>query len=106
MLIVLALLGLNQRHRPIDAENSANTSMGMVQFQHWASISAHTSIGTAVVAFISSMGTYQVPIPVLVQSITNNGKYLLPILLNSIILWKNVDKNVSTSKFEYGCQYQ
>ncbi len=65
MLIVLASLGLNQRHRPIDAENSANTSAGTVQFQYWASIGAHTGIGTAAMAFISSMGTCQVPIPVL-----------------------------------------
>jgi hypothetical protein len=36
MLIVLASLGLIQRHRTIDAENSANTSMGTVQFQYWA----------------------------------------------------------------------
>ena len=58
MLIVLASLGLIQRH----AENSANTSTGTVQFQYWASIGAHTSIGTAAMVFISSMGTYQVPI--------------------------------------------
>jgi hypothetical protein len=36
MLIVLASLGLIWRHRPIDAENSANTSTGTVQFQYWA----------------------------------------------------------------------
>jgi hypothetical protein len=36
MLIVLASLGLIQRHRTIDAENSANTSTGTVQFQYWA----------------------------------------------------------------------
>ncbi len=65
MLIVLASLGLNQRHRPIDAENSANTSAGKVQFQYWASIGAHTGIGTAAMAFISSMGTCQAPVPVL-----------------------------------------
>jgi hypothetical protein len=46
MLIVLASLGLIRRHRPIDAENSANTSTGTVQFQYWASTGAHTSIGT------------------------------------------------------------
>ncbi len=65
MLIILASLGLNQRHRPIDAENSDNTSTGMVQFQYWASIGAHTGIGIAAMAFISSMGTFQVPVPVL-----------------------------------------
>ena len=85
MLIVLASLGLIRRHRPIDAENGADTSTGTVQFQYWASIgantvlalprwrsfsvwalaSARTSIGIAVIAFISSMGTYQVPVPVL-----------------------------------------
>jgi len=65
MLIVLTLLGLNQCHRPIDADNSANTSTGMVQFQYWASIGAHTGIDTAAMAFISSMGTCQVPVPVL-----------------------------------------
>jgi hypothetical protein len=32
MLIVLTSLGLIQRNRPIDAENSANTSAGTVQF--------------------------------------------------------------------------
>ncbi len=64
-LIILASLGLNQRNPPTDAENSANTSTGMVQFQYWASISAHTDIGTAAMAFISSMGTCQVPVPVL-----------------------------------------
>jgi hypothetical protein len=89
-LIVLALLGLIRRHRPIDAENSANTSTGTVQFQYRASIGAHTGIGIAdcrdgdgvhfqyghlpsartsidiaAMAFISSMGTCQVPIPVL-----------------------------------------
>jgi hypothetical protein len=112
MLIVLALLGLIRRHRPINAENSANTSTGTVQFQYWASIGAHTgigiadchdgvhfqyghlpsartSIGIAAMAFISSMGTCQVPVPVLARSITNNGKYLLPILVNSIIRWNN-----------------
>jgi hypothetical protein len=36
MLIVLASLGLIRRHRPIYAENSANTSTGRVQFQYWA----------------------------------------------------------------------
>ena len=56
MLIVLASLGLIRRHRPIDAENSANTSTGTVQFQYWALMGAHTGIGTAVMAFISSMG--------------------------------------------------
>jgi hypothetical protein len=65
MLIVLTSLGLNQRHLPNDAENSANTSTGTVQFQYWASIGAHNGIGTAVMAFISSMGTCQVPVPVL-----------------------------------------
>jgi hypothetical protein len=65
MLIVLASLGLIRRHRPIDAENSANTSTGTVQFQYWASIGAHTGIGIAAMAFITSMGTYQVPVPVL-----------------------------------------
>ena len=34
MLILLTSLGLIQRHHPIDAENSANTSRGMVQFQY------------------------------------------------------------------------
>jgi hypothetical protein len=106
MLIVLTLLGLIQRHRPIDTENSANTSMGTIQFQHWASTGAHTGIGTAAMAFISSMGTWQVPVPVLAQSITNNGKYLLPILMNSIVLWKNADKRVNTSEFEYWYQYR
>ena len=82
MLIVLASLGLIRRHRPIDAENGADTSTGTVQFQYWASIgantvlalprwrsfsvwalaSARTSIGIAAMAFISSMGTCQVPI--------------------------------------------
>ena len=65
MLIVLTSLGLIRRHRPIDAENSANTSTGTVKFQYWASIGAHTGIGTAAMAFISSMDTYQVPVPVL-----------------------------------------
>jgi hypothetical protein len=65
MLIFLASQGLNQRHRPNDAENSANTSTGTVQFQFCASIGAHTGIGTAVMAFIYSMGTCQVPVPVL-----------------------------------------
>jgi hypothetical protein len=87
MVIVLASLGLIQRHCPIDAENSANTSKGTVQFQYWASIGAHTStsidtgdgvrfqyghlpsartsIGIATMAFISNMGTCQVPVPVL-----------------------------------------
>ena len=128
MLIALASLGLIRRHRPINAENSANISTGTVQFQYWASIGAHTGIGSAAMAFItgmgtcqvpvpvlalprwrsfpvwalakcptsigiatmvfiSSMGTCQVPVPVLACSITNNGKYLLPILVNSIVLW-------------------
>jgi hypothetical protein len=65
MLIVLASLRLIQRHRPIYAENSANTSTGTVQFQYWASTGAHTGIGTAAMEFISSTGTCQVPIPVL-----------------------------------------
>jgi hypothetical protein len=65
MLIVLASLRLIQRHRPIYAENSANTSTGTVQFQYWASTGAHTGIGTAVMEFISSTGTCQVPVPVL-----------------------------------------
>ena len=86
MLIVLASLGLIQRHRPIDAENSANTSTGTVQFQYWAPTkcpyqywhcrdgihfqyghlpSARTSIGIAAMEFISSTGTCQVPVPVL-----------------------------------------
>jgi hypothetical protein len=65
MLIILALLGLIQHHRPIDAENSANTSAGTVQFQYWASIGAHTSIDIAAMTFISSMGTCQMPVPVL-----------------------------------------
>jgi hypothetical protein len=65
MLIVVASLGLIQRHCPIDAENSANTSTSTAQFQYWASISAHTGIGTAAMAFISNMGTCQVPVPVL-----------------------------------------
>jgi hypothetical protein len=88
MLIVLASMGLIRRHRPINAENSANTITGTVQFQYWAWIGAHTGIGTAAMAFISSMGTFQVPVPVFARSITNNGKYLLPILVNSIVLWK------------------
>ena len=139
MLILLTSLGLIQCHHPIDAENSANTSRGMVQFQYWASIGAHTGIGTAAMAFISSMGTCQVPVPVLAllqwrssrasigiaamtffssmgtcqvpvpvlaRSITNNGKYSLQILMNSIVLWKNVDKKVNTSEFESGYQYR
>ena len=65
MLIVLASLRLIQRHRPIYAENSANTSTGTVQFQYWASTGAHTGIGTAAMEFISSTGTWQVPVPVL-----------------------------------------
>ena len=65
MLIVLASLRLIQRHRPIYAENSANTSTGTVQFQYWASTGAHTGIGTAAMEFISSTGTCQVPVPVL-----------------------------------------
>ncbi len=78
MLIVLTLLGLIQRHRPIAAENSANTIMGMVQFpyrywhcrdgvhfQYGHLSSARTSIGIAAMAFIFSMGTCQVPVPVL-----------------------------------------
>ena len=62
MLIVLASLRLIQRHCPIYAENSANTSTGTVQFQYWASIGAHTGIGTATMAFISSMDTCQVTV--------------------------------------------
>ncbi len=67
MLIVLASLRLIQRHRPIYAENSANTntSTGTVQFQYWASTGAHTGSGTAAMEFISSTGTWQVPVPVL-----------------------------------------
>jgi hypothetical protein len=65
MLIVLTLLGLIQRHCPINVENSDNTSMGTVQSQCWASIGAHTGFGTAAMAFVSSMDTYQVPVPVL-----------------------------------------
>ena len=67
MLIVLASLRLIQRHRPIYAENSANTnnSTGTVQFQYWALTGAHTGIGTAAMEFISSTGTCQVPVPVL-----------------------------------------
>jgi hypothetical protein len=65
MLIVLTSLGLIQRHRPINVENSDNTSTGTVQFQCWASIGAHTGIGTATMALVSSMDTYQVPVPVL-----------------------------------------
>jgi hypothetical protein len=86
MMIVLASLRLILRHDPIYAETSANTSMGTVQFQYWASSGAHTGIGTAAMEFISSMdtlpsartsigtaamefisstGTCQVPIPVL-----------------------------------------
>jgi hypothetical protein len=57
MLIVLASLRLIQRHHPIYAENSANTSTGTVQFQYWASTGAHTGIGTATMEFISSTGT-------------------------------------------------
>jgi hypothetical protein len=76
MFIVLASLRLIQRHRPIYAENSANTST--VQFQYWAwhcrdgvhfqyghLPSARTSIGIAMMEFISSTGTWQVPVPVL-----------------------------------------
>ena len=65
MLIVLASLRLIQRHRPIYAENSANTSTGTVQFQYWASTGAHTGIGIAAMEFISSTGTWQVPVQVL-----------------------------------------
>ncbi len=86
MLIILASLGLNQCHHPIDVENSANTSTGTVQFQYWALAKypyqywhchngvhfqfghlsrARTSIGIAVMAFISSMSTCQVHVPVL-----------------------------------------
>jgi hypothetical protein len=72
-----------------------------VHFQYGHLPSARTSIGIAVMAFISSMGTCQVPVPVLARSITNNGKYSLPILMNSIVLWKNADKKVNTSEFEY-----
>jgi len=64
MLIVLASLRLIQRHCPIYVENSANTSTGTVQFQYWASTGAHTGIGTAAMAFISSTSTCQVPVPV------------------------------------------
>jgi hypothetical protein len=42
------------------------------------------------------MGTCQVPIPVLARSITNNGKYLLPVLMNFTVFWKNADKKVNT----------
>jgi hypothetical protein len=35
------------------------------------------------------MSTCQVPVPVLARSITNNGIYSLPILVNSMVLWKN-----------------
>ncbi len=66
MLIILALLRLIQRHRPIYAESSANTSTGTVQFQYsWASTGAYTGIVTAAMEFISSTGTCQVPVPVL-----------------------------------------
>jgi hypothetical protein len=57
MLIVLALLRLIQRHRPIYVKNSANNSTGTVQLQYWASTGAHTGIGTAAMEFISSTGT-------------------------------------------------
>ncbi len=103
MLIVLASLRLIQHHRPIYAENSVNTSTGTVQFQYWASTGARTSIGTAVITFISSTGTCQVPVPVLAMPRWSSfpvralGKcpyqywhgYLLPKLVNSIVLWKN-----------------
>ena len=80
MLIVLTLLRFIQRHHPIYAENSANTSPGTVQFQYWASTGARTGIGTAAMEFIFSArtgnelhrgnantgtGTWQVPVPVL-----------------------------------------
>ncbi len=61
MLIVLASLGLIRRHHPIDVENSANTSMGMVQFQYWALIGAHTGIGTASMAFIPTWALTKCP---------------------------------------------
>jgi hypothetical protein len=77
-----------------------------VHFQYGLPPSARNSIVIVTVAFFSSMGTCQVPIPVLARSITNNGKYSLPILMNSIVLWKNADKKVNTSKFEYGYQYR
>ncbi len=64
MLIVLASLRLIQHHCPIYTENNTNTSTGTVQFQYWASTGAHTGIGTAAMAFISSTGTCQVPVPV------------------------------------------
>jgi hypothetical protein len=120
MLIVLASLRLIQRHRPIYAENSANTSTGTVQSQYWASTGAHTGIGTAAMEFISSTGTCHVPVPVLALPRWSSfpvralGKclyqywhgYLLPKLVNSIVLWKNCDKKESTSEFEYGYQYR
>jgi hypothetical protein len=108
MFIVLALLRLIQRHRPIYAENSANKSNGHgsipvlgidrcpyrywhchdgvhfryghlpsdcpyqywqcrdgVHFQYGHLPSARTSIGIAAMEFISSTGTWQVPVPVL-----------------------------------------
>jgi len=138
MLIVLASLGLIQRHCPIDTETVPipvlarfNSSIGHrlvpipvlalprwclfpvwalakcpyqywhcrdgVHFQYGHLPSARTSIGIAAMAFFSSMDTCQVPIPVLARSITNDGKYSLPILMNSIVLWKNADKKVNTS---------
>ena len=102
MLIVLASLRLIQRHRPIYAENSANTnnSTGTVQFQYWALTGAHTGSGTAAMEFISSTGTCQVPVPVLALPRLSSflvralGKclyqywhgYSLPKLVNSIVL--------------------
>jgi hypothetical protein len=50
-----------------------------VHFQYGHLPSARTGIGIAAMAFFSSMGTCQVPIPVLARSITSNGKYSLPI---------------------------
>ncbi len=103
MLIILASLRLIQRHCPIYAENSADTSTVTVQFQYWASAGAHTGIGTAAMEFISSTGTWQVPVPVLALPRWSSfpvralGKclyqywhgYSLPKLVNSIVLWKH-----------------
>ena len=100
MLIVLASLRLIQCHCPIYAENIANTSMGMVQFQYWASTGAHTGIGTAAMEFISSTGTWQVPVPVLAWLFAAQTSEF------SIVLWKNCDKKENTSEFEYGYQYR
>jgi hypothetical protein len=79
MLIVLASLGLIQRHHPIDAENSANTSTGTVQFQYWASIGAHTGIGTAAMAFISSISCWSMG--------TSTGNALPRTSIGNLCVW-------------------